>query len=80
MFTHICLFTYIYTYIYIFVILCHMHPRILLVGWLVCWLVPWWSESRLQEEFDWFCDLLSDAAEGPAAGRGGPRGPRGIGH
>lgn len=23
---------------------------------------------RGQEEFDWFCDLLSDAAEGPAAG------------
>jgi len=22
----------------------------------------------IQEEFDWFCDLLSDAAEGPAAG------------
>lgn len=22
----------------------------------------------MQEEFDWFCDLLSDAAEGPAAG------------
>ena len=23
---------------------------------------------RGQEEFDWFCDFLSDAAEGPAAG------------
>ena len=30
----------------------------------------WRSFSRRQEEFDWFCDLLSDAAEGPAAGRG----------
>ena len=82
---YICMYVYIYIYICAYPYLSFFVTSIVGFGWLVGWLVPSWLPGfgPLQEEFDWFCDLLSDAAEGPAAGkrarprRAQGRGPRG---
>ena len=63
---------------FVIFVLLHVCPRdskgMLVFFWLRHLLSPrrlriyfYWI-CRGQEEFDWFCDLLSDAAEGPAAG------------
>ena len=54
-----CICTCVFDCVCVFIWLRHLPRSLRIYFYWIC---------RGQEEFDWFCDLLSDAAVGPAAG------------